>query len=94
MAELLKVALVAVDRRVWTGEATMLSATTVEGDLGILPGHAPLLGQLVDGTAVRISTENGDELSYRVEGGYLSVTDQGVSVLVERVTETSEAAAQ
>ena len=42
----LQVELVAVERKIWSGEATMVIARTTEGELGVLPGHAPLLGRL------------------------------------------------
>jgi F-type H+-transporting ATPase subunit epsilon len=79
----LHVELVSVERLIWAGEATMVIARTTEGDLGVLPGHAPLLGQLVDGGIVRIKPEQGDELVVAVHGGFLSVTEDGVSVLAE-----------
>ena len=41
----LQVELVAVERKIWSGEATMVIARTTEGELGVLPGHAPLLGR-------------------------------------------------
>jgi F-type H+-transporting ATPase subunit epsilon len=85
----LPVRLVAVDQEVWTGQAAMVLATTTEGDLGVLPGHAPLLGQLVDDSLVKIFTEDwhGEPTSqYRITGGYLSVTEDGVSILVESAT--------
>jgi F-type H+-transporting ATPase subunit epsilon len=79
----LHVELVAVERLLWSGEATMVIARTTEGELGILPRHAPLLGQLADGGVVRINQEEGDELVAAVHGGFLSVTEDGVSVLAE-----------
>ncbi|MCW2607472.1 MAG: atpC [Frankiales bacterium] len=81
MAEL-HVALVSVEREVWSGEATQVVAKTTEGDIGILPGHAPLLGQLADGGTVRILRPEGEVVA-AVHGGFLSVTDQGVTVLAE-----------
>ncbi|MCW2665540.1 MAG: atpC [Frankiales bacterium] len=81
MAEL-HVELVSVEREVWSGEADEVIARTTEGELGILPGHAPLLGQLVDGGTVRI-LQSGGEIVAAVHGGFLSVTDQGVTVLAE-----------
>ena len=45
----LHVELVAVERMIWSGEANMVVARTTEGELGVLPGHAPLLGQLAEG---------------------------------------------
>ena len=42
----LTVEIVSPEKRVWSGEATMVSARTIEGDIGILPDHAPLVGVL------------------------------------------------
>ena len=81
MAEL-HVELVSVEAPVWSGEATMVIARTTEGELGILPGHAPLLGELVDPGEVRIKT-GGEDLAFTVNGGFLSITDAGVSILAE-----------
>ncbi|HZE39571.1 MAG TPA: F0F1 ATP synthase subunit epsilon [Stackebrandtia sp.] len=83
MTKTLTVELVAVEEKVWTGQATMLIARTTEGELGVMPGHAPLLGQLADPGTVRIKTADGDELIYRVNGGFLSVTGSGATVLAE-----------
>jgi F-type H+-transporting ATPase subunit epsilon len=81
MAEL-HVELVSVEREVWSGEATQVIARTTEGEIGILPGHAPLLGQLADGGVVTIYRPEG-QLLVAVHGGFLSVTDEGVTVLAE-----------
>lgn len=75
------VEVVSPEAYVWSGEATMVLARTVEGELGILPGHAPLLGQLVEAT-ITIRTE-GSDVAVAVKGGFLSVTDERVSVLAE-----------
>jgi F-type H+-transporting ATPase subunit epsilon len=83
VAKTLTVELVAVEEKVWTGQATMLVARTTEGELGVMPGHAPLLGQLADPGIVRIKREDGPELSYQVNGGFLSVTGDGATVLAE-----------
>jgi F-type H+-transporting ATPase subunit epsilon len=79
----LHVELVAVERLLWSGEATMVIARTTEGELGVLPRHAPLLGQLADDGVVRIKQEGGDELVVAVHGGFLSITEEGVSILAE-----------
>jgi F-type H+-transporting ATPase subunit epsilon len=79
----LHVELVAVEREVWSGEATQVTARTTEGEIGILPGHAPLLGQLAEGGTVTIYQEGGDRVLAAVHGGFLSVTDEGVTVLAE-----------
>jgi len=77
------VELVAVEERVWSGSATMVSAQTTEGEIGIMPGHAPVLGQLVEGGIVAITTPDGERRVAAVHGGFLSVTSQKVSVLAE-----------
>jgi F-type H+-transporting ATPase subunit epsilon len=92
------VELVSVERLLWSGEARMVIARTTEGELGVLPGHAPLLGELAPGGIVRIQQEDGgDELVFAVHGGFLSVTDDGVSILAEiaeRADEIDAARAQ
>jgi F-type H+-transporting ATPase subunit epsilon len=77
------VELVSVERLLWSGEASMVIARTTEGELGVLPGQAPLLGELAAGGAVRIREEGGEELAFAVHGGFLSVTEDGVSILAE-----------
>jgi F-type H+-transporting ATPase subunit epsilon len=84
------VEMVAVERLLWSGEATMVIARTTEGELGVLPGHAPLLGQLADGGIVRIQEDGGDELTFAAHGGFLSVTDDGVSILAELAERSDE----
>lgn len=82
----LHVELVSVEREVWSGEATQVTARTTEGEIGILPGHAPLLGQLAEGHQVRISQQSGGDVVVDVDGGFLSVTEQGVTILAEQAT--------
>jgi F-type H+-transporting ATPase subunit epsilon len=79
----LQVALVAVDREVYRGAATMVVARTTEGEIGVLPGHSPLLGQLADGGVVAITEVGGGQVVAAVHGGFLSITDEGVTVLAE-----------
>jgi F-type H+-transporting ATPase subunit epsilon len=82
----LQVELVAADRQVWEGEASMVLARTLEGELGVLAGHTPLLGVLVDGT-VRIFTDAG-EVTVDIDGGFISVDHDRVTL----VTETADVA--
>ena len=79
----LQVELVAVERKIWSGEARMVIARTTEGELGVLPGHAPLLGELAPGGVVTIRVESGEDVIATAHGGFLSVTDRGVSILAE-----------
>ena len=61
----------------------MVVARTVDGDIGVMPGHAPLLAQLREGFAARIIAPDGAVSSVAVHGGFLSVTKEGVSILAE-----------
>ena len=79
----LAVELVAADRKVWEGEAEMVVARTVDGELGILPGHTPLLGVLVEGE-VRILTGGGTSTA-TVDSGFLSVDRDKVIIIAEAV---------
>jgi len=79
----LQVELVAADRKVWEGEASQVSARSIEGELGIMPGHTPLLGVLVEGE-VRIHGEGGIRKAI-VDGGFLSVDHDRVTILAEAV---------
>ena len=78
----LQVELVAADRTVWSGEATMVIARTTDGDVGILPNHAPLLSLLVDGV-VDVRTSDNETWIAAVDAGFLSVAGNRVSILAE-----------
>ena len=86
----LQVELVAVEKMIWSGEATMVIARTTEGEIGVLPSHAPLLGELAPGGVVTIRVESGDDLVVAAHGGFLSVTERGVSILAETAELSTE----
>jgi F-type H+-transporting ATPase subunit epsilon len=81
--------IVAVESSVWSGEVEMLVARTTEGELGILPGHAPLLGQLKEPSRVRAKRGGADEVAFDVGGGFISVTETGVTILAESAAPAS-----
>ena len=85
----IRVELVAADRLVWSGEATRVIARTTEGDVGILPHHAPLLSLMVDGV-VDIQTTDGETWVAAVDAGFLSVAHNRVSILSERAEMSHE----
>jgi F-type H+-transporting ATPase subunit epsilon len=76
----LRVSVVSADKDVWSGEATMVVAKTVEGEIGILPGHEPMLAILATGN-VRVTTVDGTKITANAEGGFLSVENNNVSVV-------------
>lgn len=83
MAEKLHVELVSAERRVRSDDATLVVARTVDGDLGVLANHTPLVSLLSDGL---VRVEGGEEGTWTaaVSGGFLSVAANRVSVLAER----------
>lgn len=83
MAAEMSVRLVAVEREVWSGQATFVFARTTVGEIGVLPHHLPLLAELTQGEMVRIDSTDGGEIFAAVDGGFLSVTEEGVSILAE-----------
>ncbi|CCH68707.1 MAG TPA: F0F1 ATP synthase subunit epsilon [Phycicoccus elongatus] len=79
----LQVELVAADRKVWEGPANQVSARSIDGDLGILPGHQPILAVLVQGE-VRIH-HDGTVGTAVIDNGFLSVNKDVVTIVAEDV---------
>ncbi|HJV12853.1 MAG TPA: F0F1 ATP synthase subunit epsilon [Propionibacteriaceae bacterium] len=84
MAEPMQVEVVSADRIVWSGKSSNIIAKTVEGEIGILPGHEPVLGVLVP-SAVVIFCEDPPPTReiVAVDGGFISVSHGRVSILSE-----------
>lgn len=79
----LTVTLVSADQQVWSGEASMVVARTVEGEIGILVGHEPLLAILSSGE-VRITLLDGSKVVAEADDGFLSVDNDIISVVARR----------
>jgi F-type H+-transporting ATPase subunit epsilon len=81
---------VAPDGEIWSGIARMVIAKTLDGDIGILTGHPPVVGILADASLVRIldvedgPAEGQGEVRAAVSSGFLSVADDRVSILVRQ----------
>ncbi len=80
----LNVELVDADEVVWSGAATMVRARSTDGDVGILPGHTPLLAILAEGEVVVAGADN-HKLTVTVDGGFLSVDRDQVRIVVDTV---------
>lgn len=78
MAEL-KVSIVSADNEVWTGAASMVVARTTEGEIGILPGHEPMLAILASGE-VRVTAAAGS-VAANADDGFLSVEHDTVTIV-------------
>ena len=79
MAEL-KVSVVSADHEVWSGKATQIIARTTEGEIGILPGHEPILAILAQGE-VRVTTVDGAVVRASADDGFLSVEHDTVTIV-------------
>jgi F-type H+-transporting ATPase subunit epsilon len=80
----LLVTLVTPEQEIWSGNASRVIAKTLDGDIGILTGHAPVLGVLAPGSLVRILDADGGEVTTAVTGGFLAVADDRISVLASQ----------
>lgn len=85
----LQVELVAADRTVWSGRASIVLARTSEGDVGILRDHAPVLSVLQPGV-VEITPDEGERFVAAVDGGFISVAANRVSILSENTSLVDE----
>ncbi|MEV7806391.1 F0F1 ATP synthase subunit epsilon [Microbispora sp. NPDC088329] len=86
----LRVGVVSPEREIWTGDADMVIAKTVDGEIGIMPNHAPVLGVLVEGGVLRVKRGDEGDLVAAVHGGFISVADNDVSILAEAAELGSE----
>jgi len=85
----LKVKLVVPEGEVWVGNADRIVAKTLDGDVGILTGHTPVLGILASGSVVRILPQDAPTTGWiraAVGDGFLSVADNRVSILAREAT--------
>ena len=88
----LEVHLVTPEREVWAGEADFVTARGVDGDLGVLPGHAPLLAALTVGPV--FIDAGGSRTAVAVDGGFLHVAHEDdvtrVDILAEHAVTSEE----
>jgi len=81
MADKIQLEVVTPERRVLAEPVDMVTVPGLGGELGILPGHTPLISQLQ--TGVLSYTQEGKSFSLHVSGGFVEVSDDHVSVLAE-----------
>jgi F-type H+-transporting ATPase subunit epsilon len=85
---ILSVSVVSAEQEIWTGEAIQLITRTVEGEIGILPGHEPILAILGAGE-VRITLEGGRVVKAMADDGFLSVSNNVVTVVARNASLTT-----
>lgn len=91
----IKCDIVSAEKAIYNGEATLVVASGIEGELGIAPRHTPLMTQLKPGE-IRVLKEDGSEETFYVSGGMMEVQPDKVSVLADtalRADDIDEAAA-
>ncbi|GAA3630931.1 hypothetical protein GCM10022200_12170 [Microbacterium awajiense] len=76
----LQVHLVSADAEVWSGEASLVVAKTVVGEIGIMPGHEPVLAILAEGQ-VRITETDGSRIIANAQDGFLSVESDELTIV-------------
>ena len=94
MSNTIQVDIVSAEKEIFSGEAQMVFAPAVMGEVGISPGHAPLVTRMTPGE-VRVKDSNGNELAFYVSGGLLEVQPRIITVLsdtAERAEDLDEAA--
>lgn len=84
MAQLLKLTIVSPAKIVFEGDVKSVELPGAEGDMGVLPEHAPLLTMLREGTITVHAADNSTS-RYRVKAGYADVTPAGCTVLAEHI---------
>jgi F-type H+-transporting ATPase subunit epsilon len=80
MPTTLHVDIVSAEKSIYSGEVEMVLAPAIMGEVGILPGHTPLLTRLAPGE-VRVKLANNEEEAFYVSGGLLEVQPKLVTVL-------------
>ncbi|MFN5581041.1 ATP synthase F1 subunit epsilon [Gemmatimonas sp.] len=80
----LKVSVISPERVLYEGTARGVIAPAFDGEVGILPMHAPLMTLLGRGT-LRVDTADGEQ-RFQVDGGFLQVVDDAVRVVTEQAT--------
>ncbi|MFG6443767.1 F0F1 ATP synthase subunit epsilon [Microbacterium sp. P06] len=76
----LKVSLVSAEAELWTGEATLVVAKTVEGEIGFMTGHEPILAILAEGE-VRITRTDGTKVLASARDGFLSMENDELTIV-------------
>ena len=88
MADKLNVSLVSPERELYSGQVDQVDLPGTEGNLGILPDHAPLMAAIRTG-AITIY-DGQDQTQFFVQGGFADVTPAGLTILAERALPLSE----
>jgi F-type H+-transporting ATPase subunit epsilon len=89
MANTMHVSLVAADRELWSGEATVVNARTLDGELGVMAHHTPIMSVLAPGQ-IDVRTVDDGHWVAAIDGGFISVANNRVSLLCEHAEMSHE----
>lgn len=78
----LSVDIVAPDRTLWVGQASFVSAPCVDGSIGLLPGHEPILSVLRAGR-IKVSEVSGEDRFVDIGGGFISFDHDVVTIVAK-----------
>ena len=92
MADKLNFSLVSPERELFSGQVDQVDIPGTEGDLGILPMHAPLMAAIRAGTMTVYN--NGEQTLYFVQGGFADATPEGLTILAEQATLLSDVSSE
>jgi F-type H+-transporting ATPase subunit epsilon len=93
VADTLEVHLVTPEREVWVGQASIVIARAIDGDVGILPGHAPMVAAM-DVGALYIEAEGEGRVTAVVDGGFVHVVSLEDHTRVDILAEFAEFASE
>ncbi len=97
MASSLKVEIVSAENEIWSGEASLVSASAQLGEVGIAPGHTPFISRIKPGEVRIKPADDSEDIDIYVSGGVIEVQPYVVTILADtalRAEEIDEAAAQ
>ena len=89
MSAIVQCDIVSADESLFSGSVSMIIATGSLGEMGITPGHAPLLSDLNPGP-VRLLKDGGEEEIYYLSGGYIEVQPTSVSILADKAVRAGD----
>ncbi len=97
MASSIKVEIVSAEKEIWNGEAKLVSASALMGEVGIAPGHTPFITRIKPGEIRVHPSDDSEEIDIYVSGGIMEVQPHVVTIMADtalRAEELDEASAQ
>lgn len=82
----LKVEVVSREHKVWNGEAKYVRARTLDGDIGIMPGHIPTMALLAEDGELVIEPVSGEKIVTRLHEGFLTVSNDRVTIAAKHAS--------